>query len=327
MSRDRLQLLFLKKLIIIKDVPSFITSHVTLSAYMVNTFLVHPDYAISAQVLDSQRLGKQRVEAAQIIDAIDSLHKGDPKKGWTNHPATRSWANNVGSLKLYFNAIVSEWVSRGFANNYELYTDIESDTPRPYWVDCPAVHYSHMAQLIQKDPLYYCKSNLKEKVCKEMLAYFRSMPKEYNEYGYIWPYKHTKKDLKTKPLKALAEPFTLRPRCQHPNCRYKASFGDHCGIHRDKTIIIGPCKGFYKNGNACRNKSLYGSTFCKMHTYSFESKLILDNTTDEKTKLFTIMELANFLCDLGPELASHFGLNPKEVDEYLDSVCNCRQDR
>jgi hypothetical protein len=40
---------------------------------MVNTFLVDSDYSKSAEQLDSRRLGKQRVEAYQILNLIDNI--------------------------------------------------------------------------------------------------------------------------------------------------------------------------------------------------------------------------------------------------------------
>lgn len=40
---------------------------------MVNTFLTHEDFATSAATLDRQRLGKQRVEAYQVLNIIDNL--------------------------------------------------------------------------------------------------------------------------------------------------------------------------------------------------------------------------------------------------------------
>jgi len=51
---------------------------------MVNTFLPHADFVKSAESLDNKRLGKQRVEAWQILQAL----RGNTK-GWVNHPATR----------------------------------------------------------------------------------------------------------------------------------------------------------------------------------------------------------------------------------------------
>ena len=40
---------------------------------MVNTFLTHEDFAVSARNLDRARLGKQRVEAYQILNLIEDL--------------------------------------------------------------------------------------------------------------------------------------------------------------------------------------------------------------------------------------------------------------
>ena len=51
------------------------------------TFLPYESFEESASVLDWRRLGKQRVEGMQIINAINN-----PKKqGWQNHPATIMW--------------------------------------------------------------------------------------------------------------------------------------------------------------------------------------------------------------------------------------------
>lgn len=54
----------------------------------VQTFLPYPDFAQSAQCLDRQRLGKQRVEVLQLLKAL----KGE-SKGWKNHPAAKMWAD------------------------------------------------------------------------------------------------------------------------------------------------------------------------------------------------------------------------------------------
>ena len=41
---------------------------------MVNTFILDHDYNISASKLDRARLGKQRVEAEQILNILLNLH-------------------------------------------------------------------------------------------------------------------------------------------------------------------------------------------------------------------------------------------------------------
>lgn len=60
----------------------------------------------SAKCLDDKRLGKQRVEAWQIL-------KGD----FQNHPASKMWRGCQAALITYIDAITSEWVSRGFDDN------------------------------------------------------------------------------------------------------------------------------------------------------------------------------------------------------------------
>ena len=60
------------------------------------TFLPFPDFQQSAAVLDHVRLGKQRVEALQILRALVI-----PEYGWQSHPAdpdvdgVRSCADHV----------------------------------------------------------------------------------------------------------------------------------------------------------------------------------------------------------------------------------------
>ena len=81
------------------------------------TFLPYSSFEQSAQVLDWRRLGKQRVEGMQIINAINN----PTQKGWVNHPATVMWRPYVEALKLYTNTIIEEWIQRGYNNNMKLY--------------------------------------------------------------------------------------------------------------------------------------------------------------------------------------------------------------
>jgi hypothetical protein len=48
----------------------------------VQTFLPYPDFAASAAVLDTKRLGKQRVETVQVLRGLTL-----PTYGWRHHPA------------------------------------------------------------------------------------------------------------------------------------------------------------------------------------------------------------------------------------------------
>lgn len=53
------------------------------------TFLPSPNFTQSAQFLDPQRLGKQRVEALQILTALTN-----PAYGWQHHPAVQMWRDS-----------------------------------------------------------------------------------------------------------------------------------------------------------------------------------------------------------------------------------------
>ena len=72
------------------------------------TFLPFPDFQQSAAVLDRVRLGKQRVEALQILRALVI-----PEYGWQSHPAVRMWMGYVPALTMYGLAMVDEWTARG----------------------------------------------------------------------------------------------------------------------------------------------------------------------------------------------------------------------
>ena len=240
---------------------------------MVNTFLVHQDFKIAVKILDNRRLGKQRVEARQLIDTIDKLKSGqaDKKISWSNHPITLSWINHVDSLKLYFNCVVQEWINRGFNNNYELF-ELSDNIIHPYWIYNKKIHYSMMSQLVQKDSEYYSPDNLRDKIPNELYDYFLSLPSEYSSYGYIWPCKYTENELENLSISELAETYVNRQYCtgMYKNgnkCKNKALIGSFCKVHckRDENNQIPKCKGSYKNGNPCKNNCKFDNGFCGLH--------------------------------------------------------------
>lgn len=114
------------------------------------TFL--PAYSMieSVKVLDNKRLGKQRVEALQIIKAITI----GPGYGWQNHPAVLMWKGALPCLKYYHNRCIIEWKARGFNNNMPLFRDLE-EIVRPVWMGDERFHASHRANLLRKDPEHY----------------------------------------------------------------------------------------------------------------------------------------------------------------------------
>ena len=114
------------------------------------TFLPDENYEESARILDWRRLGKQRVEGMQIINAIENPNK----QGWQNHPATIMWTPYLSALKLYTNVIIQEWMSRGYNNNMKFY-DLGNRMTKPHWIGKEEFHSSHRANLLRKDYEYY----------------------------------------------------------------------------------------------------------------------------------------------------------------------------
>jgi hypothetical protein len=76
------------------------------------TFLPFPSFDESARVLDSPRLGKQRVETLQILRALIV-----PTYGWQRHPAVMMWRGFVPALTAYGLATVRAWTDRGHADS------------------------------------------------------------------------------------------------------------------------------------------------------------------------------------------------------------------
>ncbi len=121
------------------------------------TFLPYKTFQKSVQVLDNKRLGKQRVEAFQILNVLQGnpTKTGRPYKGWLNHPCVTLWKGFEESLMDYYNHCIEEWINRGFKNTMPLF-DVR-DPQKPDWVGFEPFHSSHRANLLRKDPEYYAK--------------------------------------------------------------------------------------------------------------------------------------------------------------------------
>jgi hypothetical protein len=127
-------------------------------------------------VLDRQRLGKQRVETLQLLNALDRRLD----KGWKNHPATRMWEGFPIALIEYGEAICSEWISRGYKDSvFEKLQEKRwhgafignGTSDMPPWLGDEAFHRSHQSNLIRKNPEHYS-------------PLFPGVP---NDLDYIWP--------------------------------------------------------------------------------------------------------------------------------------------
>lgn len=131
--------------------------------------------------LDSQRLGKQRVECRQIQRALQQ-----PGIAWARHPATRMWDGHILALMLYGDCMIREWVRRGFQNNMPLMlargpadmVRIPEGLTMPRWIGDEEFHSRHRSMLLMKDPDHYGKNGWTEKP----------------GLGYIWPLVDTDKE-------------------------------------------------------------------------------------------------------------------------------------
>ena len=137
------------------------------------TFLPYANFGDSAAVLDSKRLGKQRVECFQILNILLGLK---PFSRWKNHPAVLMWKGYENALKLYYNYIVKEWVRRGYKNTMQLYNIDESTVIYPLWLDCTFC-ISHQSNLLRKNKEHYSK------------FFDKSIP---DNLEYVWPVRKEK---------------------------------------------------------------------------------------------------------------------------------------
>jgi hypothetical protein len=152
----------------------------------VQTFLPFPDFSESAQVLDQARLGKQRVEALQVLRAVTL-----PGYGWQSHPAIAMWRGHRTALTAYALAITDEWIAQGHADTVRPQVlefapalgDQEAGAGAgasvadlvaadlPTWLGDHAVHRSHRSKLVQKEPEWY-------------RSRFPDVP---DDLDYVWP--------------------------------------------------------------------------------------------------------------------------------------------
>lgn len=122
------------------------------------TFLPYVSFVESVRCLDRARLGKQRVECLQILNAL--LNPGTSR--WESHPAVQMWKGHEGLLAMYGIAACEEWTDRGYKDNCA--AKIESlmlkhvlNNSKPWWLGDQRFHSSHRSNLLRKEPEWYCK--------------------------------------------------------------------------------------------------------------------------------------------------------------------------
>lgn len=127
------------------------------------TFVPYPEFDRSVEVLDSPRLGKQRVEALQLLRALLL-----PSYGWQRHPVVAMWRGYLPGLTKYALTAVDAWTARGHADSTrplirEFAPFVDALTQQqlaeqgllPPWIGNEAMHRSHRSNLLQKNPHFY----------------------------------------------------------------------------------------------------------------------------------------------------------------------------
>ena len=138
------------------------------------TFLPHADFYKTASVLDWRRLGKQRIEAKQILLTIE---KGEEAGGWRNHPAVNMWRGYENALAVYGITICLEWIERGYNDNQlewfrnKVISYDNKDTPP--WLGNKDFHLSHRSNLLRKNLDHYSQ-------------FWPNVP---DNLEYVWPSK------------------------------------------------------------------------------------------------------------------------------------------
>jgi hypothetical protein len=169
------------------------------------TFLPVADFEQSARLLDSPRLGKQRVETLQILRALEL-----PDYGWATHPAVLMWRGRTPALVAYGLAMVRVWRERGFADSTEALigefapevvgrsqAELAGAGLLPTWLGDEQLHRSHRSNLLAKDPAFYRP------------AFAERFGPEPDDLPYLWP---APDDVPLRPVPDGVPVWVVRPR-------------------------------------------------------------------------------------------------------------------
>jgi Pyrimidine dimer DNA glycosylase len=146
------------------------------------TFLPLPDFAATAAVLDPKRLGKQRVEAIQVLRGLVI-----PGYGWRHHPAVRMWSGYAEALVRYGLEVCAVWRRAGrpdtcaatleaelaaaYGVRARTQAELEAAGELPPWLGGEEFHRSHRSALVRKEPHWYR----------------RFFPDVADDLPYVWP--------------------------------------------------------------------------------------------------------------------------------------------
>jgi hypothetical protein len=164
------------------------------------TFIPHQTFAGSARVLDDQRLGKQRIEASQILGVLVKREWSQDEQrfvtmmplgtvAWGSHPAVLMWQGAERGLLRYIDAMCAEWRRRGHHDHIQervltIFNEVPAESKSvPDWLDGDEVCSSHRAVLLGKDYHHYSQFGWLEKpAVKDSVT---------GRWPYVWPVSST----------------------------------------------------------------------------------------------------------------------------------------
>lgn len=140
------------------------------------TFLPTPDFIESAAMLDSKRLGNQRVEARMILR-------------WLRNPAdyprqqnagyTIMWKGYQDALCAYYNACCEEWARRGGKNIVCQPEPVPKNGAKmPPWLGDETLHRCHRSALLYKQVDHYGKYGWDKEISDPKVEYLWPRPVE-----------------------------------------------------------------------------------------------------------------------------------------------------
>ncbi|MEW2275703.1 cytoplasmic protein [Streptomyces sp. SID685] len=154
------------------------------------TFLPDADFRRSAQLLDRRRLGKQRVEALQVLRGLTV-----PGYGWRRHPAVRMWSGYEEALVRYGLEVCRVWRELGHQDSCAAslvagygavhpgahvrdQAALAAAGELPPWLGDRAFHRSHQSALVRKD----------------RDTYRSEFPDVPDDLPYVWPASDRERD-------------------------------------------------------------------------------------------------------------------------------------
>ena len=156
------------------------------------TFLPYSNFEDTAKCLDMKRLGKQRVEAMQILQVIyrKRVLQESGKGSWFNHPAVLMWEQYPWLLLCYISAMVQRWKGLGYKDtclekSLEIYESIPDSLKGigqvPSWLGDLNFHESHRSNLLRKNREHYSQFNWN--VNDDLLYIWPSKKERTNEHA------------------------------------------------------------------------------------------------------------------------------------------------